>query len=146
MRTIFNAERSWKFTVDDDTTEKVVGVSHSDIYGANSAGRAPGAAGFYCNDDDWRTVDLPHDRRVEVACDGYESATVEFDVLPLEQDIYLAESDGSRKINEVIISNDTFKEKPDPNMVLDDTDMNNFVVWDMGIRGGEHEFSLGFED
>ncbi len=74
MRTFFNADRSWKFSVDDETTEKTVGVSHSEIYGANSAGRAPGAAGFSCNDDDWRTVDLPHDRRVEVGFDENTAA------------------------------------------------------------------------
>ena len=71
---------------------------------------------------------------VRVACEGCESATVVFEIREVDQDLYLPESGGGRKINEVIISNDTFKEKPDPNIVLTDTDMNNFVVWDMGIR------------
>jgi len=74
MRTIFNAEKDWKFKVDDETAEKTVGVSHSDIYGANQAGRVPGAAGFYCNDDDWQILDLPHDRRVEVGFDENTAA------------------------------------------------------------------------
>ena len=50
---------------------------------------------------------------VKVLCDGCDPVTVEFEIENVEQDIYLTESYG-RRIDEVTISNETFKEKPDP--------------------------------
>ncbi len=80
---------------------------------------------------------------VKVICEGCESETVEFEIENVKQDLYLTESCG-RKIDEVTVSNETLAEKPDPNMVLDDTDMNNYVSWQMSVRSFQ-DFGKGWK-
>ena len=71
MRTLFNVERNWKFKVADDISSSG-GLSHTETYTSVKTGYLSGEAGLRYNDDDWRTVDLPHDRRVEV---GFDEST-----------------------------------------------------------------------
>ncbi|MBP3332591.1 MAG: DUF4982 domain-containing protein [Clostridia bacterium] len=72
MRTLFNVERNWKFKVADDISSSSGGLSHTETYTSVKTGYLSGEAGLRYNDDDWRTVDLPHDRRVEV---GFDEST-----------------------------------------------------------------------
>ncbi|MBE6607266.1 MAG: glycoside hydrolase family 2 protein [Ruminococcaceae bacterium] len=80
---------------------------------------------------------------VVISCEGCADETITFDIVNAKQDIYLPESYG-RKIDEITVSNVTFPEKPDPNMVLSDTDMNNFVSWKMEVRSFQ-DFDKGWK-
>ena len=73
MRTLFNIEKNWKFKVDEDNAS-VVGKSHTETYQGVKAGCTMGESGLRFDDDGWRVVDLPHDRRVEVGFDENTTA------------------------------------------------------------------------
>lgn len=67
MRKVFNADFDWKFAVEDKDEQKRASYSHSQAYNSVKMGGADGFASVKYNDENWRKVNLPHDRRVEAA-------------------------------------------------------------------------------
>ncbi|MBE6618910.1 MAG: glycoside hydrolase family 2 protein [Ruminococcaceae bacterium] len=80
---------------------------------------------------------------VKVTCEGCDSATVEFEIVDVPQDIYVKDS-ANRSIDQITVSLKTFEEKPDPNMVIADTDMNDYVSWQMSTRSFQ-DFEKGWK-
>ncbi len=78
MRTLFNIEKNWKFRPDGEAANAKSGVSHSEIYAGVKAGARYGDAGVRFDDNDWRIVDLPHDRRAEVGFDSESDFSLVF--------------------------------------------------------------------
>ncbi len=65
MRKVLNLDKNWKFIVEPEKVLKGK-MGHAETYSSVKAGSACGFASKGTNDENWRTVDLPHDRKTEV--------------------------------------------------------------------------------
>lgn len=74
MRKVISADNSWKFKVENFDNMKKEGISHTEIYKASKAGGEGGYAALRFDDNDWRIVNLPHDRQTETGFSEKEAA------------------------------------------------------------------------
>jgi len=65
MRKVLSIDKNWKFIVEPQKDEKEK-LGHTETYASVKAGASRGFASKFANDGDWRSVNLPHDRKTEV--------------------------------------------------------------------------------
>lgn len=65
MRKVLSLDKKWKFIIEPEKGEKEK-LGHTETYASVKSGACRGFASKGTNDENWRSVDLPHDRKTEV--------------------------------------------------------------------------------
>ncbi len=74
MRKVLSLDKAWKILAEQTEAEKVK-LGHTETYESVKSGMSNGFASKGFDDDGWRTVDLPHDRKTEVKISADENST-----------------------------------------------------------------------